>query len=90
MRIHKYQITAKTPGKELSIKLPKGASRLSFQLQNGVPTIWAVVNPDEPLEERSVLILHTGDDVPAVVVQNWAFLGTVQVSPNYVVHVWLG
>lgn len=42
------------------VKLPRGAKPLCLQLQDGKPTIWWQVNPDEPQEKHYLNITGTG------------------------------
>jgi len=43
--------------------LPKGAEILTMQMQHGVPTLWALVDPENELEDRLIDIVGTGWDV---------------------------
>lgn len=46
--------------KEVVISMPTGAKILAVQVQEGVPCIWAVVEPDAPKKERVFEIKGTG------------------------------
>ena len=56
--IYKYQL----PGVG-ALKLPLGAQILTVQLQNGSPTLWALVQPDNALVDRTISIVGTGSEV---------------------------
>ena len=57
-RIFKYEITITD---EQSIGLPTGAKILHSGLDpNGMPCIWAEVEPDNPIEMRKILVKGTG------------------------------
>ena len=62
----------------VSVTLPVGAQILSIQEQNGVPCIWAVVDPEAPFEKRRFYVRGTGHPMPD---PPWHFLATVQFGP---------
>lgn len=55
--IYKYPIPI---ADSFKMELPKGAMILSFQSQNGVPCIWAMVETGFVEEERSFRLYGTG------------------------------
>ncbi len=57
--INKYTLDSQ----DWTLQLPKGAELLTVQLQNGIPTLWALVNPMTVTEERHICIVGTGWDV---------------------------
>jgi len=57
--IYKYTLDSQ----DCTLQLPKGAELLTVQLQNGIPTLWALVNPMTVTEERHICIVGTGWDV---------------------------
>lgn len=63
---------------ELQIKLPSGAEVLCVQLQGGVPTIWAIVNPRAKPELRTFYVCGTGNPIPE---RPMRYLGTFQQQP---------
>lgn len=65
------------------VTMPAGAQILSVQTQDGVPTLWAKVDPDAPREERRIIRVMTGGEVT---VECGRFLGTVQVPSGLVFH----
>jgi len=72
-RIHKYQIPAVA---NLKVAMPAGAKILSFQLQKGIPTIWAEVDPAARPVERRFVAYGTGKDLPPP--ERRAYVGTYQ------------
>ena len=78
--IYKYQITDANQGK---IMMPKGAVIISAQYQNGIPTIWAVVDINQELTERRFDIYGTGMHVD---MRGRCHLATVQ-DGIYVWHI---
>lgn len=73
MTIWKYQIQIVD---SFALKMPKGATILCFQMQDGWPQIWATVDPDAEPEERRFAVVGTGNPMPAV----RDYIGTVQVG----------
>ena len=75
--IHKYQLAAV---ESITIHTPAQIEPLCVALQNGVPCLWAKVEPNERLVPRKVFCVATGGPVPSPTV----YLGTVGMS----VYVW--
>lgn len=80
MRVFRYSIEPPKTGFETIMKLPKGAQILTAQIKTGekVPSIWVMVDPNQPLEDRVLLILPTGVDIP----HHWKvirYIDTVQI-----------
>jgi hypothetical protein len=59
-RVYKYQFQIDDL---VSISLPKDAVIMTVQMQHGVPTMWAMVDPDAPMETRKFRIYGTGHPV---------------------------
>jgi hypothetical protein len=58
--IYKYQLS----NSDNPITLVKGAKILTVKLQNDTPTLWALVDTDEYLQEtRLIVIRGTGHDI---------------------------
>lgn len=73
--VHKYALNF-DPVQE--VRLPAVFRPLSVQLQDGVPTLWALVDDASPMEGRlRIQLLHTGDTRRAVS-PDWQFLATLQ------------
>lgn len=58
--IHKYFI----PEGGGEIEMPRGATVLCVQTQNGVPCLWAEVDTYEPTVQRRIDVYETGHEVP--------------------------
>ncbi|MCK4828256.1 hypothetical protein KA005_71670 [bacterium] len=61
-----------------SLNLPMGAKILAFQTQGGLPVIWAIVNPENELEEREFCIRGTGHPDNSGKLDNDIYIGTIQ------------
>ena len=57
------------------LELPRGAALLALQMQFNTPTLWALVNPEEPLESLDIVIEGTGQQHAEGYSR---YLGTVQ------------
>jgi len=82
--IYKYRIPITD---RFSLRLPKDATILSFQTQNGVPVVWAIIDTlEEITEERNFRLLGTGRPIPEDVELN--YIGTTQqsIEPPLVWH----
>ena len=79
MTIWKYPLPQK---EQFALRMPKRANLLTVQLQDGVPTLWAMVDPSEDYTERDFVIVGTGHciDVP-----RREYIGTWQMG-SYVWH----
>jgi hypothetical protein len=55
--IWKYQIPV---ADTFHLMMPEGAQVLTVQMQGGVPTLWCVVEPDAPQEQRWFEMRGTG------------------------------
>jgi hypothetical protein len=71
----------------VKVEMPEGAEILSLQMQEDVPTIWALVDPKARRENREFEIHGTGFPVYPDVMIEKVFLATVQTSNGYVYHV---
>jgi hypothetical protein len=75
------------PADDGPMKMPQGAEILCVQMQNENPTLWVLVEPNEPMEERDIRVYGTGHPVPGYV-QKANYIGTVQMmSETLVFHV---
>ena len=43
-----------------TVSMPAGATIINAGMQNGVPHIWAMVDPSQPKEARNFLTIPTG------------------------------
>ena len=69
---------------EQSPLIPRGAELLSVHMQDGTPTVWALVDPKAERVPREIAIRGTGN--PALLPDAARFLGTV-LDRAYVWHV---
>lgn len=81
-RIFKYPFPR---GSHTELTIPRHFKPLSLQLQDGVPTLWALVDELSEDETYQINIYMTGcyiedDENPGI------YLGTLQVRPDYVEH----
>ena len=65
-----------------AIQTPRLATLLTVQLQNGVPTLWAMVHEKEIPETRYIAIYGTGTPITRNISSLFTinFLGTVQMD----------
>ena len=74
---------------EQQIKMPQLAELLSVQPQKGSVCIWALVNPDNPIVDRNIIMSGTGHDLSDRLLGK--FLGTFQITNgDLVFHVFDG
>ena len=57
------------------LSMPTGAEILCVQTQHGEPHLWAVVDTDQPQEEREIIMRGTGHPLNG---QEGRYIGTVQ------------
>ena len=76
--IYKYQLE---PSSE--VEIPEGGKVLTFQYQNGIPTIWVLVDTSNPPVKRKFLIQGTGWELPDY---NMNYIGTAQQGRFLVWH----
>lgn len=72
--IWKFQLPESAEAME--VKMPMGAEVCTFQYQNGVPCIWAIVDPDIMRDIRRFRIFGTGHPLPAI--DQCCYVGTAQ------------
>lgn len=84
LTIYKYPI--ETIAKQ-TIALPASARILTVQTQKNVPYLWAEVDPQENLRERTILIYGTGHPISQDIKQR--YIGTYQEhAGNLIWHVY--
>lgn len=71
--------------REQIIKMPKGAEILNVAIIDEIVRIWAVVNTDEPLVERRIMVHGTGHQMDANLC--YLYIGTVIDAVDLVWHV---
>lgn len=62
-------------------EMPAGAQILTVQEQDGVPMLWALVDPDLPMEGRVFVVVQTGERFDGYGLR---YIGTFQT--NFVYH----
>ena len=83
-QIWKYQLTMH---RTTDLALPKGAKALSFNMQNGAPMLWALVDTEESeTETQSFLVIGTGFTLPLDALLD-GFIGTA-IDGAFVWHCW--
>lgn len=60
MTIWKFPLPVPDEHGNLTVEMPRCATLLCVQLQQGVPTLWAVVDPTRKVEVRSFRVVGTG------------------------------
>lgn len=46
-----------------ALQIPRGAKLLSVQMQGELPQLWALVDPSEPRDMRTIRIIGTGHPI---------------------------
>lgn len=64
------------------IEMPKGAKILSLQMNNKIPCIWAIVNPNAEKEIRRFNIYGTGHNITE---DDLKYIGTFQMHNDMLV-----
>ena len=77
-RIYKYELKPNQQG-VWEVDMLAGAQILSVQVQQGVPQMWAVVNPDHEPERRTFVVPGTGQEFP-ISSDNLKFIATFQMG----------
>ena len=78
------QALPSAPGEHI-VKTKRGARVLSAALDAmGSLCLWLLVDDEERLEERDIIVVYTGDDVPPNI---GPFVDTVVLRSGLVVHV---
>lgn len=76
--IHKYEVPIE---ERFKLRLPKEAVILSFQSQNGVPCIWAMVETAHINEDRRFRLFGTGHPIERIPKdEGLHYIGTAQQS----------
>lgn len=73
LTIHKYTFEIQN---QVKISLPKHSKILKFDNQNEVPTIWVLVDTEQPLEEAIFTVRGTGHSIPRF--SNLEYIGSAQ------------
>lgn len=80
LTIWKYRLT--TTDTQYA-EMPKGAKILAVQMQNEVPCLWALVDPDQPKMKVKIAIFGTGHPID----ERWGlkYIGTYQLNGGLLV-----
>jgi hypothetical protein len=82
--IHKYPLEV---ADEQDVTMPVGAVILTVQVQNNQPCLWALVEPDNPTQIRTILMHGTGNPGECF----WRYIATIQLHGGKLVfHVFEG
>lgn len=75
--IWKFELSPSITGTH-SFTMPKDAKILTVQTQNNNPCIWALVNPNNEVEERFFELFGTGHDVYCDMGIDRKYINTIQ------------
>lgn len=65
------------------ISMPKDAEILTIQVQDNIPCLWALVDPDEKKQTRAIEIFGTGHSIDADRLPgNRKYISTFQIMEN--------
>jgi hypothetical protein len=82
--VYKYPIALDQLNQdEFSIPMPKGSLPLSFQVQRGIPTLWAEVNDESPSVNHRFILKGTGQGLGLF--SGMPFIGTIQLNDGLLV-----
>ena len=74
-----------------TVVAPAGTEFLSVILKDGVPTLYALVDPKSPMESHEVQMRGTGHPIDEALLRSHVFLGTVISHNDFLVwHVFVG
>jgi len=82
LAVYKYPLPL---GACATVSMPRGARVLCVQAQHDAPCVWALVDPDAPLEPRHFRIVATGQTIDADALVS-AYHGTFQLHGALVFH----
>lgn len=63
IKVYKYSVPWPPRSDEFFMEIPDGGRVISAQIQNGLPQMWALVDPDAPVKRRHFLIAGTGHNI---------------------------
>lgn len=80
--IYKYKLDV---GSQVQIELPHDAKILCFKIQNEIPHIWALVDPNHPDKDKRIFAIYgTGWDIEYPM--NHSYIGTDFSEGSFVWH----
>jgi hypothetical protein len=74
-RVYKYSVPYED---KFTMELPIGATLLHFDMQNRIPTLWALVDPSHGMERRTLRFAGTGHDISD---EAWRHVGSTIDKP---------
>ena len=80
MMIFKYELPIQD---EAIIEMPLSAEAKSVAMQNGLPYVWAIVDPALPTEKRTFYVRGTGHPLRKANPEH--FIGTIQMEDGRLV-----
>ena len=86
--IYKYELNVTD---EQTLSLPKNHKVLTVMVQNGIPCIWVLLDPEQrEKEDLDVFIFGTGQMIPEfATIERLTYLGSFMiVNDNFVGHVY--
>lgn len=82
-RIYKYQVHSPL----VEIHMNKRTPILSAQMQEDIPTFWALCDEDAEMSFRRFHLFTTGEVIPQELLEKLRYIGTMQKTRStYVVH----
>lgn len=61
-----------------TLEVPEGAAQLHFGIQEGIPCLWMVVDPEEKKNKYEIAMLGTGWERSNDFFDDYEFIGTIQ------------
>lgn len=84
-KVFKYELAIED---YVEIKMPMGAQVLSVGVQNDMPVLWALVNPDIPEMAYKFRLTGTGHEIDEKEASSMKFVGTcIMLGGSFVLHV---
>jgi len=81
-RVYKYEVPVMDV---VTIQLPIGAEILTVQSQNGIPCIWALIDPVNPYKDRTFRLAGTGHSIEVNNEVKENYIGTFQLENGLLV-----
>lgn len=81
-KILKYKVAIQS---EIILAIPGLKKNLSFQIQDGLPTLWVEVFDHSPISEQLYRVFGTGHQLPEL--HEFEYVGTIQ-HETYVWHLY--
>ena len=81
-QIWKYELKIKDTQ---SIEMPKGSEILTVQTQQGIPCLWALVDPESESEIRTIELFGTGHPIYYDMGISRNYIGTFQMEEGRIV-----